>query len=114
MASCIVSIFVGLYPDVMVSSTNPAYSLTVHNTASAPYSLKAMTVVVVIFLPLVLAYQTWTYYVFRQRVSREQFMRGTPPAVPPVPTQQGPSGAAPGTPPPGLGREKGARHGRKL
>ena len=39
MASCIVSIFVGLYPNVMVSSTNPAYSLTVHNTASAPYSL---------------------------------------------------------------------------
>ena len=36
MASCIVSIFVGLYPNVMVSSTNPAYSLTVHNTASHP------------------------------------------------------------------------------
>jgi hypothetical protein len=45
----------------------------VHNTASAPYSLKAMTVVAVIFLPLVLAHQTWTYYVFRRRVSREQF-----------------------------------------
>ena len=85
MASCIVSIFVGLYPNVMVSSTNPAYNLTVHNTASAPYSLKAMTVVVVIFLPLVLAYQTWTYYVFRRRVSREQFMQGAAPAVPPAP-----------------------------
>jgi len=116
MASCIVSIFVGLYPNVMVSSTNPAYSLTVHNTASAPYSLKAMTVVVVIFLPLVLAYQTWTYYVFRRRVSREQFMQGTPPAVPtaPVPAQQGPSGAAPGAPPPELARKRGARHGRRL
>ena len=108
----------------MVSSTNPAYSLTVHNTASAPYSLKAMTVVVVIFLPLVLAYQTWTYYVFRRRVSREQFMQGTPPAVPPgpVPAQQGPSGAETGTAvgtaagatPPGLARKRGARHGRKL
>jgi cytochrome d ubiquinol oxidase subunit II len=120
MASCIASIFVGLYPNVMVSSTNPAYNLTVHNTASAPYSLKAMTVVVVIFLPLVLAYQSWTYYVFRRRVSREQFMRGTPPAVPPgpVPAQQGPSGAATGTAagaaPPGLARKRGARHGRKL
>jgi hypothetical protein len=49
----------------MVSSTNPAYNLTVHNTASGAYSLKVMTVVVIIFLPLVLAYQTWTYYVFR-------------------------------------------------
>src|ERR1700744_4228906 len=96
IASCIASIFVGLYPNVMVSSTNPAFSLTVHNPASAPYSLRAMTVVVVIFLPMVLAYQTWSYYVFRRRVSREEFIKGTPPAVPPVPTQQGPSGAAPG------------------
>ena len=62
-----------LYPNVMVSSTNPAYNLTVHNTASGGYSLKVMTVVVIIFLPVVLAYQTWTYYVFRRRVSREEF-----------------------------------------
>ena len=77
IASCIVSIFVDLYPNVMVSSTNPAYNLTVHNTASGAYSLKAMTVVVIIFLPLVLGYQTWTYYVFRKRVSTSDF---TPPA----------------------------------
>ena len=99
IAACIVSIFVGLYPNVMVSSTNPAYNLTVHNTASNPYSLKAMTVVVIIFLPLVLAYQTWTYYVFRRRVSRDQFTTGEPPpAVPTGPT--GPAGTAPGTPAP--------------
>ena len=57
----------------MVSSTNAAYNLTVHNTASGAYSLKVMTVVVIIFLPFVLAYQTWTYYVFRRRVSRREF-----------------------------------------
>ncbi len=74
IAACIVSIFVDLYPNVMVSSTNPAYNLTVHNTASNPYSLKAMTVVVIIFLPLVLGYQTWTYYVFRRRISRQEFL----------------------------------------
>jgi cytochrome d ubiquinol oxidase subunit II len=73
IASCIVSIFVDLYPNVMVSSTNKAYNLTVHNTASNPYSLKAMTVVVIIFLPLVLAYQAWSYYVFRRRISRREF-----------------------------------------
>jgi cytochrome d ubiquinol oxidase subunit II len=97
-----VSIFVDLYPNVMVSSTNPAYNLTVHNTASNPYSLKAMTVVVIIFLPLVLAYQTWTYYVFRRRVSRDQFTTGEPPpAVPAQPTgPTGPAGTAPGTPAP--------------
>ena len=73
IASCIISIFADLYPNVMVSSTNPAYNLTVHNTASGGYSLKVMTVVVIVFLPLVLAYQAWTYYVFRRRVSREEF-----------------------------------------
>ncbi len=73
VAACILSIFVDLYPNVMVSSTSPAYNLTVHNTASGAYSLKAMTVVVIIFLPLVLGYQAWTYYVFRRRVSRDEF-----------------------------------------
>ena len=78
IASCIISIFVDLYPNVMVSTTNKAYNLTVHNTASGGYSLKVMTVVVIIFLPVVLAYQTWTYYVFRRRVSRSEFQ---PPAA---------------------------------
>jgi cytochrome d ubiquinol oxidase subunit II len=73
MAASIVAIFTGLYPNVMVSSTNTAYNLTIHNAASGAYSLKVMTVVVVIFLPVVLAYQTWTYYVFRRRVSTQEF-----------------------------------------
>jgi cytochrome bd ubiquinol oxidase subunit II len=85
IASCIVSIFADLYPNVMVSTTNPAYNLTVHNTASGGYSLKVMTVVVIILLPVVLAYQTWTYYVFRRRVSKQEFQ-------PPAPS----AGAAPG------------------
>jgi cytochrome d ubiquinol oxidase subunit II len=77
----------------MVSSTNPAYNLTVHNTASGGYSLKVMTVVVIIFLPVVLAYQTWTYYVFRKRVSREDFRPSEPtPAPEPAPA---PGPAAP-------------------
>src|SRR5215469_14367188 len=93
IASCILAIFVDLYPNVMVSSTNPAYNLTVNNTASPPYSLKAMTIVVVVFLPLVLLYQAWTYYVFRRRISRAEFTAERPPAVPPQPT--GPQGGSP-------------------
>jgi cytochrome bd-type quinol oxidase subunit 2 len=85
IASCIVTIFVDLYPNVMVSSTNSAYNLTVHNTASDHYSLTAMTVVVIVFLPLVLAYQAWTYYVFRRRIRREEFTAGLPHTVPPQP-----------------------------
>ncbi|HLK78821.1 MAG TPA: cytochrome d ubiquinol oxidase subunit II [Streptosporangiaceae bacterium] len=92
IAACIVSIFVDLYPNVMVSSTNAAFNLTAHNTASPPYSLKAMTVVVVILLPLVLAYQTWTYYVFRKRISTSDFQ-------PPVPSSQGAPEPQPAAPP---------------
>ena len=98
MAACIISIFTDLYPRVMVSSTNAAYDLTVHNTASGAYSLKVMTVVAVIFLPFVLAYQTWTYYVFRRRISQQEFQpppQSTPAGAP------GPSAASPqaGSPP---------------
>jgi cytochrome bd ubiquinol oxidase subunit II len=81
IACCIIAIFADLYPNVMVSSTNPAYNLTVHNTASGGYSLKIMTVVVIVLLPVVLAYQTWTYYVFRRRVSKAEFEPPAPEAV---------------------------------
>ena len=73
IASCIVSIFVGLYPNVMVSSTAAANNLTVHNTASPAYPLKVMTVVAIVLLPIVLAYQAWSYYVFRRRISAREF-----------------------------------------
>jgi cytochrome d ubiquinol oxidase subunit II len=69
VALTVLSLFSELYPRVMVSSTNPAYNLTIHNTASADYALKVMTVVVVIALPVVLAYTAWTYYVFRRRLT---------------------------------------------
>ena len=62
------SLFVSLYPNVMVSSTNSAYNLTVSNASSSNYALTVMTVVALIFTPLVLAYQAWSYYVFRARV----------------------------------------------
>ncbi len=98
MAASIVAFFTGLYPNVMVSSTNAADNLTVHNTASGAYSLKVMTVVVVIFLPVVLAYQTWTYYVFRRRVSAREFQpspaRSASLGVPPAHAAS-PDGAAP-------------------
>ena len=68
IAATIVSLFVSLYPNVMVSSTNSAYNLTVSNASSSNYALTVMTVVAAIFTPLVLAYQAWSYYVFRARV----------------------------------------------
>ncbi|MFJ3791244.1 cytochrome d ubiquinol oxidase subunit II [Kitasatospora sp. NPDC090091] len=73
IATTVLSVFVDLYPRLMVSSTDPAYNLTVQNSASGNYALKVMSVVAIVFLPLVLAYQGWTYHVFRLRVSAEQF-----------------------------------------
>jgi cytochrome d ubiquinol oxidase subunit II len=70
VAMVVVSIFVGLYPRVMVSTLGAATDLTVTNTASSSYSLRVMTVVAVVFLPVVLVYQGWTYYVFRRRIGR--------------------------------------------
>ncbi|HJW64765.1 MAG TPA: cytochrome d ubiquinol oxidase subunit II, partial [Actinomycetes bacterium] len=68
MAAVVVSIFVNLYPRVMVSTLGSSTDLTVTNTSSAPYSLKVMTVAAAVLFPIVLAYQGWTYYVFRRRV----------------------------------------------
>jgi cytochrome d ubiquinol oxidase subunit II len=81
IAACIISIFTDLYPNLMVSTTNPAYSVTVSNAASPHYTLTIMTVVTALLLPVVLLYQAWTYYVFRKRVSTRDFQ---PPAPPPA------------------------------
>jgi len=67
-AATVASIFVQLYPNVMVSSTNASYNLTVSGTASGDYALKVMTITALIFTPLVLLYQGWNFYVFRSRV----------------------------------------------
>jgi cytochrome bd ubiquinol oxidase subunit II len=64
----VTSIFEVLFPRVMVSSLDPAFSLTIYNAASGPYTLKTMLIVVGIFLPFVLAYQVWAYWVFRKPV----------------------------------------------
>ncbi len=68
----VLSLFSELYPRVMVSSTNSAYNLTIHNTASPGYPLRVMTIVVVIALPAVLGYTAWTYYVFRRRLKEQR------------------------------------------
>jgi cytochrome bd ubiquinol oxidase subunit II len=65
----VVVLFLVLFPDVMPSSTNPAYSLTIENASSTPYTLGIMTIVAVLFVPIVLVYQGWTYWVFRKRVA---------------------------------------------
>jgi Cytochrome bd terminal oxidase subunit II len=90
MATSVLAIFVDLYPNVMVSSTSPAFNLTAHNTASPPYTLGVMTIIAVIALPFVLAYQAWSYYVFRRRITADSFR----PQAQPAAAGAGPDGAA--------------------
>jgi cytochrome d ubiquinol oxidase subunit II len=65
-------LFVNLYPNVLPSTLNPDWNLTIYNTASNPYTLKVMTWAAAIFTPLVIGYQSWTYWVFRQRISADR------------------------------------------
>ncbi len=67
----VLTIFSFLYPRLMVSSLNPEWSLTILNASSSANTLRLMTIVTAIFLPIVLLYQTWTYWVFRKRVTGE-------------------------------------------
>ena len=67
----VATLFVALYPRVMVSSLDPEWSLTIYNASSTPYTLGIMSVVAGIFVPIVLAYQAWTYWVFRHRITAE-------------------------------------------
>lgn len=64
-----ITVFMSLFPRVMISSINPDYNLTIYNSASNPYTLKVMTIVAITAIPFVLAYQAWTYWVFRKRLS---------------------------------------------
>jgi cytochrome d ubiquinol oxidase subunit II len=65
----VAGLFVVLFPDVMPSTLDPAYSLTTTNASATDYTLKIMTWVAVLFTPIVLMYQGWTYWVFRKRIS---------------------------------------------
>ncbi|PBC62194.1 cytochrome d ubiquinol oxidase subunit II [Streptomyces sp. Tue6028] len=68
IVAAVAMLFLALFPDVMPSSLNPDWSLTVTNASSSPYTLKIMTWCAGIATPLVLLYQSWTYWVFRKRI----------------------------------------------
>jgi cytochrome d ubiquinol oxidase subunit II len=72
IALAIVALFLHLYPNVMPSSTNSAFNLTITNASSTDLTLLIMTIVAVIFTPLVLLYQGWTYWIFRKRISADR------------------------------------------
>lgn len=69
MASISATIFALLFPNVMVSSTDPSFSLTIYTAASSVKTLNIMSIVVLIFLPIALAYQAYNYWIFRKRIT---------------------------------------------
>lgn len=71
IAFSVITMFMILYPRVMVSSMDSAYSLTIYNASSSPYTLQVMTVVALVLVPIVLAYQGWSYWVFRERLTSD-------------------------------------------
>ena len=68
MLLLVASVFIGLFPRVMISTLGVANDLTVYNASSGDYSLKVMSYVSLTIIPFVLAYQGWSYYVFRERL----------------------------------------------
>jgi len=71
IVTVVAAIFIGMYPNVMTSTIDPAYSLTVFNASSTTMTLQIMSIVALIFVPIVLVYQSWSYWVFRKRVGPE-------------------------------------------
>jgi cytochrome d ubiquinol oxidase subunit II len=71
IATSVAMLFLALFPDVMPSSLDSAWSLTVTNASSSPYTLKIMTWLAAVATPLVLLYQGWTYWVFRKRIGTQ-------------------------------------------
>jgi hypothetical protein len=92
------TLFGDLWPNVLPSSTSPAYSLTVTNASSAHYTLVVMSWVAVIFTPVVLGYQGWTYWVFRNRLTSSDIPAAAQQASPPPLTRPGTAEQAGGRP----------------
>ncbi|MFF5567798.1 cytochrome d ubiquinol oxidase subunit II [Streptomyces sp. NPDC012623] len=71
IVAVVATLFLALFPNVMPSSLNEAWNLTVTNASSTPYTLKIMTWCAGVATPVVLLYQGWTYWVFRKRIGTQ-------------------------------------------
>ncbi|MFI1210098.1 cytochrome d ubiquinol oxidase subunit II [Streptomyces sp. NPDC020802] len=71
IVAAVAMLFLTLFPNVMPSSLDAEWSLTVTNASSSPYTLKIMTWGAVIAMPVVMLYQGWTYWVFRKRIGTQ-------------------------------------------
>jgi cytochrome d ubiquinol oxidase subunit II len=77
VAAVVILLFGALYPNLVPSTLNKQWSLTIYNASSTPYTLKIMTWVTALMAPLTVIYQGWTYWIFRQRISVDRI----PPSI---------------------------------
>ncbi|MEZ0353374.1 cytochrome d ubiquinol oxidase subunit II [Mycobacterium sp. pR1184] len=77
VTAVVILLFGVLYPNLVPSTLNKQWSLTIYNASSTSYTLRIMTWVTAFFAPLTVAYQAWTYWVFRQRISTDRI----PPSI---------------------------------
>ena len=91
----VTTLFGDLWPNVLPSTTSAAYSLTIHNASSSHYTLTVMTWVALLLTPVVLAYQGWTYWVFRHRVGGTALPSLLPAKPSSGPPASGPAAHAP-------------------
>lgn len=68
IAFATMTVFAIMFPRVMISNIDPTFSLTIYNAASNPYTLRVISIITLIFLPIVLLYQGWSYWIFRKRI----------------------------------------------
>ena len=87
IALAVAALFVSLFPEVLPSSLDPAWSLTTTNAAATDYTLTIMTWVAVLFTPIVLLYQGWSYHVFRRRIGVANIPDDEPAPEPHRPTR---------------------------
>ena len=66
-----ITVFIGMFPRVMISTTDAANSLTIYNASASQYTLTIMTVEALILVPIVLVYQGYSYWIFRKRLTTE-------------------------------------------
>ncbi|MEV6103290.1 cytochrome d ubiquinol oxidase subunit II [Streptomyces sp. NPDC051940] len=81
IAAAVAMLFLSLFPDVMPSSLDPDWSLTVENASSTPYTLRIMSWCALLATPVVLIYQGWTYWVFRKRIGTQHIAADEAPAA---------------------------------
>jgi cytochrome d ubiquinol oxidase subunit II len=74
-SACIVlgalALFLALFPRLLVSSLDPAWSLTIYNASSSAYTLQVITIITLTLLPIIVLYQSWSYRIFRKRISHQ-------------------------------------------